>query len=153
MAAKPAGPPELLGEMASLDGVFGYVTDHDMRFEARVRRFVPEDRRFWICNGSMILSGTLIGCNGTTTAFSNIWPDALKKLLVSGMAGRFAEVESLQEQIRRIDEIMLPYLATGIKTCLSLMGFEGMRSRQPSQPMAEYDKNRLRTEMETAGLI
>lgn len=153
VAAKPAGPPELLGEMASLDGVFGYVTDHDMRFEARVRRFVPEDRRFWVCNGSMILSGTLIGCNGTTTAFSNIWPDALKKLLVSGMAGRFAEVESLQEQIRRIDEIMLPYLATGIKTCLSLMGFEGMRSRQPSQPMAEHDKKRLRTEMETAGLI
>jgi len=77
----------------------------------------------------------------------------LRKLLVSGMAGRFAEVESLQEQIRRIDEIMLPYLATGIKTCLSLMGFEGMRSRQPSQPMAEHDKKRLRTEMETAGLI
>lgn len=153
VAAKPAGPPELLGEVASMDGVFGYVTDHDMRFEARVGRFVPQDKRFWICNGSLILSGTLIGCNGTTTAFSNIWPDALKQLLEQGIAGNYAEVESIQERIRRIDEIMLPYLATGIKTCLDLMGFEGMRPRQPSQPMADADIRRLRVEMELAGLI
>ena len=136
-----------------MDGVFGYVTDHDMRFEARVRRFVPKNKRFWICNGSMILSGTLIGCNGTTTAFSNIWPDALQHLLEQGMAGNYEEVESIQEQIRRIDEVMLPYLATGIKTCLSLMGFEGMRARQPSQPMADQDLRRLQLEMELAGLI
>ena len=153
VAAKPAGPPELLGDVASMDGAFGYVTDHDMRFEARVRRFVPKDKRFWICNGSMILSGTLIGCNGTTTAFSNIWPDALQNLLEQGMAGNYAEVEAVQEQIRRIDEIMLPYLATGIKTCLTLMGFEGMRPRQPSQPMADHDLRRLQVEMESAGLI
>ena len=153
VAAKPAGSPELLGEVASMDGVFGYVTDHDMRFEARVRRFVPADKRFWICNGSMILSGTLIGCNGTTTAFSNIWPDALRKLLEQGMAGNYAEVESIQEQIRRIDEIMLPYLATGIKTCLDLMGFEGMRPRQPGQPMPDNAIRRLRIEMEAAELV
>ena len=153
IAAKPAGPPELLGEIASMDGVYGYVTDHDMRFEARVRRFVPQDKRFWICNGSMILSGTLIGCNGTTTAFSNIWPDALKQLLDHGMAGNYAAGEAVQEQIRKIDEIMLPYLATGIKTCRSLMGFEGMKPRQPSQPMADKDVRRLRVEMELAGLI
>ena len=153
VAAKPAGSPELLGEISSMDGVFGYVTDHDMRFEARVRRFVPEDKRFWICNGSMILSGTLIGCNGTTTAFSNIWPDALKQLLKQGISGKYAEAESIQEQIRRIDEIMLPYLATGIKTCLSLMGFEGMRPRQPSQPMPDADVRRLRMELESAGLL
>ena len=153
VAAKPAGSPELLGEVASMDGVFGYVTDHDMRFEARVRRFVPADKRFWICNGSMILSGTLIGCNGTTTAFSNIWPDALRRLLEQGMAGNYAEVESIQEQIRRIDEIMLPYLATGIKTCLDIMGFEGMRPRQPSQPMPDHAIQRLRIEMEAAEIV
>lgn len=153
VAAKPAGSPELLGEIVSMDGVFGYVTDHDMRFEARVRRFVPNDKRFWICNGSMILSGTLIGCNGTTTAFSNIWPDALKQLLEYGIAGNYAEAESIQEKIRRIDEIMLPYLATGIKTCLALMGFEGMRPRQPSQLMPDDDVRRLQIELEAAGLI
>ena len=78
---KPVSSPEVLGSIASMDNVFGYVTEHDMRFESTVRNYVPENKRFWICNGSMILLGTLIGCNGTTTAFSNIWPDALKELL------------------------------------------------------------------------
>ena len=78
VAPKPVSSPLMLGEIASMDNVFGYVTEHDMRFESTVRKYVPSDRRFWICNGSMILLGTLIGCNGTTTAFSNIWPDAMK---------------------------------------------------------------------------
>lgn len=136
-----------------MDNVFGYVTDHDMRFEARVRRYVPEDKRFWICNGSMILSGTLIGCNGTTTAFSNIWPSALKELLDLGMAGQFDEGQSLQEQIRLIDEIMLPYLATGIKACLKLMGFQGMNIRQPARTIPPGKLQQLETVMREAGLI
>ena len=76
-AAPPAAAPEVLGAVADRDNVFGYVTDHDVRFEARVRRCVTTDRRFWICNGSLMLHGTLIGCNGTTTAFANVWPAAL----------------------------------------------------------------------------
>lgn len=49
----------------------------------------------------MILSGTLIGCDGTTTAFANIWPEALKRLLDLSISGRYAEAQSLQEQVRR----------------------------------------------------
>ena len=153
IAAQPAAEPEVLGEVASMDNVFGYVTDHDMRFEARVRRYVPQQKRFWICNGSMILSGTLIGCNGTTTAFSNIWPSALKELLDLGMAGQFNEGQALQEQVRLIDEIMLPYLAAGIKACLKLMGFQGMNPRQPARTMSPDKLKQLETVMREAGLI
>ncbi len=153
IAARPAATPEVLGEIAGLENVFGYVTDHDMRFEAQVRRHVPADTRFWICNGSMILSGTLIGCNGTTTAFSNIWPAALKELLDLGMAGNYEQGQSLQEQIRLIDEIMLPYLAAGIKTCLQLMGFEGMNPRKPTRVMSIDKVRRLEIVMRDAGLI
>jgi dihydrodipicolinate synthase/N-acetylneuraminate lyase len=152
-AGAPAATPEVLGRVARMDGVFGYVTDHDMRFEAQVRRHVPADRRFWICNGSMILSGTLIGCNGTTTAFSNIWPAAMQQLLDLGMAGRYAEAQALQEQVRLIDEVMLPYLAAGIKAALGLMGFEGMRPRQPTRPMPTARVERLEQVMRTAGLL
>ena len=138
-AGAPAASPEVLGRVAQMDGIFGYVTDHDMRFEAQVRRHVPKDKRFWICNGSMILSGTLIGCNGTTTAFSNIWPAALKELLDLGMAGRYEEAQQLQEQVRVIDEVMLPHLAAGIKAALKLMGFEGMTPRRPTLQMPESE--------------
>jgi dihydrodipicolinate synthase/N-acetylneuraminate lyase len=153
LAGKPAAQPEVLGEVASLDNVFGSVTDHDMRFEARVRRYVPADKRFWICNGSMILSGALIGCNGTTTAFSNIWPSALEELLDLGMAGNFDEGQSLQEQVRLIDEIMLPYLAAGIKACLKLMGFQEMNPRQLAKTIPPDKLKQLETVMREAGLI
>lgn len=152
-AGAPAGSPETLGRVAQMEGIFGYVTDHDMRFEARVRRYVPADKRFWICNGSLILSGTLIGCNGTTTAFSNIWPSALKKLLELGMASRYDEGQTLQESVRKIDEIMLPYLAAGIKAALGLLGFEGMTARRPTRPMPAAEVGRLETAMREAGLL
>lgn len=153
VAARPAASPEVLGAVASLEGVYGYVTDHDMRFEARVRRYVPADKRFWICNGSMILSGTLIGCNGTTTAFSNIWPEALQELLLLGMEGKYEQGEALQEKIRKIDEIMLPYLAAGIKACLKMMGFDGMTPRSPTKPMPPDALQRLEGALRQACLI
>ncbi|MEE9142686.1 MAG: dihydrodipicolinate synthase family protein [Gammaproteobacteria bacterium] len=134
VAAEPAAAPEILGAVTDMDNVFGYVTDHDVRFEARVRRCVTRDRRFWICNGSLILHGTLIGCNGTTTAFSNLWPVALDELLRMGMAGHYEEARSLQEHVQKIDAVMLPYMAAGVKAALELLGFEGMRPRSPTPP-------------------
>ena len=129
------------------------MTDHDMRFEAQVRRHVPAEKRFWICNGSMILSGTLIGCNGTTTAFSNIWPAALQELLELGIAGRYAEAQALQEKVRLIDEIMLPHLAAGIKAALKLLGFAGMVPRKPTAEMPPAEVERLEQAMRAARLL
>ena len=153
LAGRPAARPEVLAAVTNLDNVFGYVTDHDLRFEARVRELVSPDKRFWICNGSIILQGTLIGCNGTTTAFSNIWPDALHTLLKLGMAGRFDEAWPLQRQIQKIDAIMLPWLAVGVKASLQLLGFEGMRPRNPVAPMPPDEVARLEVAMREAGLL
>jgi dihydrodipicolinate synthase/N-acetylneuraminate lyase len=153
LAGPPAATPEVIGRVAAMDNVFGYVTDHDVRFETRVRWHVPADRRFWICNGSLILSGAMIGCNGTTTAFSNIWPAALRELLQYGIAGKYDEGRDLQEKVQRIDAIMLPYLASGVKAALNLLGFEGTHPRAPTKPMPSDDVARLEAVMRTAGLL
>lgn len=153
MAAQPAAAPEVLGHVANMDNVFGYVTDHDVRFEAQVRRQITQDRRFWICNGSLILHGTLIGCNGTTTAFANIWPAALDELLRLGMDGRYLEAQSLQEHVQKIDAVMLPHLAAGVKAALGLLGFEGMRPRSPVEGLASSITEELRQLMRDAGLL
>ena len=60
----PAASPEILGAVCAMDNVFGYITDHDIRFEAYVRSEVPDDRRFWICNGGLLAYGALMGANG-----------------------------------------------------------------------------------------
>ena len=153
VAPKPVSSPQMLGEIASMDNVFGYVTEHDMRFESTVRKYVPSDRRFWICNGSMILLGTLIGCNGTTTAFSNIWPDAMKKLLKLGMKGKYNEAKQLQDQVKEIDNLMLPFLATGIKYCLELMGYKGMVARKPRTILPGEIKLKIKNKLIEAKLI
>ena len=152
-AGDPAATPEVIGEVCSMDNVFGYTTDHDIRFESRVRRCIPQDKRFWICNGSLILSGTMIGCNGTTTAFSNIWPDALHELLTLGLAGRHDEARPLQDKIQRIDAIMLPYTAAGIKAALNLLGFEGTHPRKPTKPMPPEVVRQLEAVMRETGLL
>jgi len=153
MAAAPAASPEVLGAAADRDNVFGYVTDHDVRFEARVRRCMTSDRRFWICNGSLILHGTLIGCNGTTTAFANIWPAALDELLRLGMAGQYEEGRALQDHVQKIDAVMLPYLAAGVKATLELLGFEGMRTRSPTPQVPPNVVAQMQSLMHEAGLL
>jgi dihydrodipicolinate synthase/N-acetylneuraminate lyase len=153
LAGRPAASPEVLAAMTNMDNVFGYVTDHDLRFEVRVHDLVSPEKRFWICNGSIILQGTLIGCNGTTTAFSNIWPEALHTLLKLGMAGRYEEAQPLQQQIRKIDAIILPWLAAGVKASLKLLGFEGMVPRNPVAPMPPEEIAKLEAAMRDAGLL
>ncbi|MEC8750350.1 MAG: dihydrodipicolinate synthase family protein, partial [Chloroflexota bacterium] len=153
VAPKPVASPEVLGEIASMYNVFGYVTEHDMRFESTVRKYVPSDKRFWICNGSMILLGTLIGCNGTTTAFSNIWPDAMKELLKLGIDGKYNEAKQLQYQVKEIDNLMLPFLATGIKYCLKEMGYKGMVPRKPSKTLPEEIQLKIKDKLIEANLI
>ena len=153
VAPPPAASPDVLGRVTNMDNVFGYVTDHDLRFEARVRPHVRDDRRFWICNGSIIVQGTLIGCNGTTTAFSNIWPAALDELLRLGMAGKYDEAMPLQQKLQRIDAVMLPWLAAGVKAALKLLGFRGMRPRQPTPPMPADVVSELESVMQETGLL
>ncbi len=152
-AGPPAAAPEVLAQVTAMENVFGYVTDHDLRFETRVGWHIPASRRFWVCNGSIILQGAQIGCNGTTTAFANIWPAGLRQLLQQGMAGEFLEGRELQTAIQRIDAIMLPYLASGVKAALRLLGFQGMRPRSPTLPPPPDVVNKLEREMRSAGLI
>ncbi|MBC8353939.1 MAG: dihydrodipicolinate synthase family protein [Planctomycetes bacterium] len=152
-AADPGASPEVIGRVCQMDGIFGYVTDHDIRFEAQVRHFVPRRCRFWICNGSIVLPGTLIGCNGTTTAFSNVWPEALLEVLQLGMAGRYDEAQELQDKVRRIDAVMLPYRATGIKAALNLLGFDGTHPRSPTPRMPDAEVIRLEAVMRETGLL
>ncbi len=149
----PAASPEVIGEIVNRDNVFGYVTDHDVRFEANVRRQIESDKRFWICNGSLILHGTLIGANGTTTAFANVWPSALYELLQMGMSERHDEARPLQEKIQRIDAVMLKYGAAGVKAAMNWLGYDGTHPRIPMLPPPPEVLAALERELQNAGLL
>lgn len=73
--------------------------------------------------------------------------------LVVEFLGADDEAQPLQEHVRKIDEIMLPYTAAGIKACLKLLGYEGMRPRKPTLPMPSDQVARAEQAMRNAGLL
>ena len=149
----PAASPEILGAVCAMDNVFGYITDHDIRFEAYVRSEVPDGKRFWICNGGLLAYGALMGANGACMWLGNVAPKLCKDIMTLGLQGRFAEARRLQESASLLDRTIIRYGTPGVKEALRLMGFEGMRPRLPT-PVVDADaSSRIRAALESEGLL
>ena len=149
----PAASPETLGAVCALDNVFGYITDHDIRFEAYARAEVPEDRRFWICNGGLLAYGALMGANGACMWLGNVAPSLCMDIMALGLEGKFAEARSLQASASRLDRAIIKYGTPGVKEALRLLGFEGMRPRKPTAGVDAGATMRIRAALESEGFL
>ena len=149
----PAAPPDLIGELVSLDNVFGYITDHDIRFEGRVRIYAPEDKKFWICNGGLLLAGAAMGANGTCMWLGNIAPAICRDIVALGYDGRVAEARPLQRMASRMDGLIGQHGVAGVKAALGLLGFEGIAPRHPRSELGRGDVDQIRSELGQAGLL
>ena len=149
----PAASPETLGTVCAMDNVFGYITDHDIRFEAYVRSEVPDSRRFWICNGGLLAYGALMGANGACMWLGNIAPQLCMDIMAHGLRGEFAEARRLQASASQLDRTIIRYGTPGVKEALRLMGFEGMRPRLPTPSVDAGASSRIRAVLESAGLL
>ena len=148
----PAAPPEVLGALSQLDNVFGYITDANMRFEGKVRRHVPKDRRFWICNGGLLLYGMLMGANGACMWLGNLAPSLCMDIVRLGYQCRFADGRPLQVRATRLDEI-IQYGVGGIKVALELLGFEGKCPRSPSPSVDPNGRKRIQAILREVELL
>ena len=149
----PAAPPDLIGELVSLDNVFGYITDHDIRFEGRVRIYAPEDKKFWICNGGLLLAGAAMGANGTCMWLGNIAPAICRDIVALGYDGRVAEARPLQRMASRMDGLIGQHGVAGVKAALGLLGFEGIAPRHPRSELGRGDVDQIRSVLGQAGLL
>ncbi|HJO82653.1 MAG: dihydrodipicolinate synthase family protein [SAR202 cluster bacterium] len=149
----PAASPELIGELCARDNVFGYITNHDIRYEGRVRLYVPESRRFWICNGGLLLPGTLMGANGACMWLGNVAPALCTDVIGHGVAGRFEEGMALQRTATRLDAAIGNHGTAGVKAALGLLGFEGMAPRRPRRSLDGSEVNSIRAVLEETGLV
>ena len=149
----PAAPPDLIGELVSLDNVFGYITDHDIRFEGRVRIYAPEDKKFWICNGGLLLAGAAMGANGTCMWLGNIAPAICRDIVALGYDGRVAEARPLQRMASRMDGLIGQHGVAGVKAALGLLGFEGIAPRHPRSKLGRGDVDQIRSVLGQAGLL
>ena len=149
----PAASPETLGAICSMENVFGYITDHDIRFEAYVRSEVPDGRRFWICNGGLLAYGALMGANGACMWLGNIAPKLCMDIMTHGILGQFADARRLQESASALDRTIIRYGTPGVKEALRLLGFEGMRPRLPIARVDEASSAQIRGVLVAEGLL
>ena len=148
-----AATPEQIGDICSMDNVFGYITDGNIRLEFRTRQFVPSNKKFWICNGSILLHGALIGANGACMFFGNWAPHLVKEIMTLGMAGKFLEAREIQRRILDADYIGMTYGVAALKAGLNLLGYEGTRPRRPKPPLGEEETERLAAAFRKAGIL
>ncbi len=148
-----AATPEQIGGICSMDNVFGYITDHNLRIEWRMRQFVPADKKFWICNGSLLLLGALMGANGACMFFGNWAPHLVMDIMKLGMNGRFAEARKIQKRMIDADYIGMTHGVAALKAGLNLLGYEGTVPRRPTPPLSAEDTNRLATAFRQAGIL
>jgi dihydrodipicolinate synthase/N-acetylneuraminate lyase len=135
----PGAPPEVIGEVCGLDNVFGYITDHDIRFEGWVSAAFPEGKHFWICNGGLLAYGSLMGANGACMWLGNIAPELCMDIIAAGQRGDFAEARRLQSTASMLDRRIGEFGLRGVKAALSFLGFTmtGPRAPAPSATAVE----------------
>ncbi len=148
----PAASPEVISEICSHDNVFGYITDHDIRFEGRVALTFPHDKRFWICNGGLLLAGAVMGANGACMWLGNIAPELCREIMASGLNGSFMDARPLQRAAAMLDMVIIRHGVSGVKRALGMMGFEGMTPRSPLAPVSEEGEAEIADALERAGL-
>jgi dihydrodipicolinate synthase/N-acetylneuraminate lyase len=121
-AASLTVPAELVGELVAMENVFGYIGSADIRFESRVRTFVPKSKRFWSANGSVLLPGAAIGANGACMMLGNVAPQQCVDVVRLAMAGKWADAQALQTRLLDADWQILSRGAAGLKAGLHLLG-------------------------------
>lgn len=140
--------PETLAELADIDAVVGLKdSSKDVPWLAQAIDAHPE-LTFLAGSDSLQLPGRLIGCTGGVSAVANAFPELVADLHDAYDAGEKERAEELQSTLYRVRGAFKegPYMA-GVKTALSLRGFDAGPLRSPLRRMSEEEKAELETEL------
>ena len=132
----PGASAELIGELVSHDNVFAYITSDNLRFEARVRLYVPQEKNFWTANGSILLTGGVAGANGACLMLGNVFPAECVQVLQLISDGNWQAAKELQFRLVEADWQILSRGAAGLKAALNHLGFQAGVPRSP-QPACD----------------
>lgn len=139
---------ELIGELTALDNVFAYTMSDNLRFESRVKLFVPRSKRFWALNGILLLPAAALGANGAAMMLGNVFPQECREVMRLAMAGKLHEAQALQTRLVEVDWQILSRGAAGVKAALDVIGYEGGRPRRPSLPCDAAAVEQIRAAIE-----
>ena len=82
--------PEQIGRFCSHDNVEGYISSHLVRFEMMARKFVPQQKCFWLPNAMLMVAQIVEGANGGCFMFGNIAPQVCRKIMSLALENKIA---------------------------------------------------------------
>ncbi|MCP4173170.1 MAG: dihydrodipicolinate synthase family protein [Fuerstiella sp.] len=144
---------ELIGDIATIDNVKGYIASADLRFEARVRTLVPAEKQFWTGNGSLLLAGAAIGADGACLMLGNVAPQECIDILKLTSQGNVAAAKTIQDRLHEADWQILSRRAAGLKAALNLLGFHAGAPRAPASECSADDIEIIRQAMVCGELL
>lgn len=131
-------------EIATIDGVAGLKdSSKDVSWLGQVIAENP-DLTYLIGSDSLLNPGLDLGCSGMVSAVANVFPEVVVELYERYDAGDREAVADLQETVYSIRSALKtgPYMA-GVKTALSLRGFDAGPLRRPLRGMNEAERATL----------
>ncbi len=140
--------PETLAELAEIDAVAGLKdSSKDVPWLAQAIDAHPE-LTFLAGSDSLQLPGRLIGCTGGVSAVANAFPELVAELHEAFDAGERERADELQSTLYRVRGAFKegPYMA-GVKSALSLRGFDAGPLRSPLRRMNEDEQDELEAEL------
>ena len=146
-------PAEWIGEWIAMDNAYGYIASADMRFEARVRTFLPPEKPFWTCNGSLLLAGAALGAGGACLMLANVAPGDCQAIIKLVHEGKLAEAQQIQTRVLETDFQILSRGASGLKAAMELLGYDAGAPRFPAVPCDDAAVEAIRQAMQDAGLL
>lgn len=145
---------ETISEIAAIDGVAGIKdSSKDIPWLGQVIADVP-DVSFFAGSDSLLIPGLDLGCTGLISAIANAFPEFVVDLYESYDEGDRERARELQQTLYAVRRAFKQgtYLA-GVKSALSLRGFESGPLRSPLRRMSESDETTLENELERLGVL
>lgn len=145
---------ETMSEIAALDGIAGIKdSSKDIPWLGQVIAATP-DVSFFAGSDSLLVPGLDLGCTGLVSAIANAFPEIVVELYEAYDEGDRERAQSLQQTLYAVRRAFKQgsYLA-GVKSALSLRGFEAGALRRPLRRMNESDEAALEDELERLGVL
>ncbi|RRJ32466.1 dihydrodipicolinate synthase family protein [Halocatena pleomorpha] len=145
---------ETLIEIAELDGIAGIKdSSKDVPLLGQVVADAP-NASFFAGSDSLLVPGLNLGCCGLVSAVANAFPELVVELYDAYDDGDEERAQALQETVFEVRRAFKqgPYLA-GVKSALSLRGFDSGPLRSPLRRMSDAEETTLAEELERLELL
>jgi dihydrodipicolinate synthase/N-acetylneuraminate lyase len=109
--------------------------------------------KFWICNGTLLMPGGMIGAVGACLLFGNWGPHLARDIIAACIAGRYAEARVMQERINHLDYLGMLWGVGVQKTGLNLLGYEGTVPRRPALPLSDAQATEVKEALIEARIL